>query len=392
MTAWAPKAVLANGTYYWRVNGLNASGQVVATSATFSFTVDSTRPTVVVSPASSMAITSAFTATFSEPVTGVDDTDFSVVIAGTSTMVPGTVTVVSPTVATYTPTSALMPGQTYTVIVASPIQDLNGNLVQPTSVNVRTSLTVQESSVVIREAWAKWSTGSASGGSLQLAQKGSTKLTFKFTGTAVAVVGYRATAGGYASVYLDGVLKTGSASFYSRTNKHKQTIWSASGLAAGNHTLDIVTRGTKPSASSGTWVYVDAFRVDGPATVEDNSAAVTTKFRRVGTTSAYGSAYDLVNHKSATGKAGPALTFQFKGTGVTWYGTKGRTYGKATVYIDGVKKATIDLYKSSTAYRSRIWTSATLSNSVHTLKIVVLGTKQKASKGYDVSFDQFIVK
>lgn len=391
MTAWAPKAVLANGTYYWRVNGLNASGQVVATSARFSFTVDSTRPTVVVTPASGMAITSAFTATFSEPVTSVDGTDFSVVIAGTSTKVPGSVKVVSPTVATFTPTSALMPGQAYTVILASPIQDLNGNLVQPTGVNIRTSLTVQESSVAVTEAWGKWSTRSANGGSMKISRRGSTQLSYTFAGTSIALVGFRGPQGGYASIYLDGVLKA-TGSFYASSNKYKATIWSASGLAAGSHTLRVVPKGTKPRASSSTWVYVDGFRIDGPTTVDDTNAAVRMQFRRVSTTSAYASAYDLTNHKSATGKSGPALTFQFKGTGVTWYGTKGRAYGKAAVYIDGVKKATVDLYRSSTAYKSKIWASATLSNAVHTVRIVALGSKQRASKGYDVSFDQFVLK
>jgi hypothetical protein len=392
MTAWAPKTILANGTYYWRVVALNASSQVVATSATFSFTIDSSRPTVVVTPASGIPITSAFTATFSEDVAGVNGTSFTIVLAGTSTIVPGTVAVVSPKVATFTPASPLMPGMTYTVILSSAITDLNGNLLFPASVNIRTSTTVQESSVAISEAWARWSTSSASGGTIRMSQKVSSKLTYAFSGTSIALVGYKGTAGGYASIYVDGVLKTGSASFYSKTGKHKQTIWSASGLAAGNHTIQVVPRGTKPSASSGTWVYVDAFRIDGPTTVEESSASVTTAFRRISTTSAYGSAYDVIDFRAASGKTGPSLTFQFKGTGITWYGTRARTYGKAAVYIDGVKKATIDLYKSSTAYKSKLWTSATLSNNVHTIKIVALGSKQTASRGYDVSFDQFIIK
>ncbi len=95
---------------------------------------------------------------------------------------------------------------------------------------------------------------------------------------------------------------------------------------------------------------------------------------------------------STTGRSGPSLTFQFKGTGISWYGTKGTTYGKAYVYIDNIKKATIDLYRSGTAYRQRLWTSATLSNGLHTLRILVVGTKQSAAKGYDVSFDYFAIK
>ena len=71
---------------------------------------------------------------------------------------------------------------------------------------------------------------------------------------------------------------------------------------------------------------------------------------------------------------------------------RGPSYGKAYVYIDNVKKATIDLYRSGTAYRQTLWTSATLSNGVHTLRILVVGTKRSAAKGYDVSFDYFAIK
>ncbi|MCL4721931.1 MAG: hypothetical protein KJ041_08285, partial [Gammaproteobacteria bacterium] len=80
------------------------------------------------------------------------------------------------------------------------------------------------------------------------------------------------------------------------------------------------------------------------------------------------------------------------GIGISWLGTKGKTYGKATVYIDGVKKKTIDLYASKTSYKKKLWTSAKLSNKVHTIKVVILGTKRKAAKGYDVSFDSFTIK
>ena len=88
-------------------------------------------------------------------------------------------------------------------------------------------------------------------------------MTYTFSGTAIDVVGYKGTAGGYASVYLDGVLRTSSLSFYASSGHHKQTVWSASGLAAGPHTLQLVVKGTKPSASKGNWVYIDALKVDG---------------------------------------------------------------------------------------------------------------------------------
>jgi hypothetical protein len=44
MTSWAPKTILANGTYYWRVKALNASGTAVATSSVFNFKIGERTP------------------------------------------------------------------------------------------------------------------------------------------------------------------------------------------------------------------------------------------------------------------------------------------------------------------------------------------------------------
>ena len=125
---------------------------------------------------------------------------------------------------------------------------------------------------------------------------------------------------------------------------------------------------------------------------QENDAAVVDRFRRISSSSASGGSYDRTSHVKATGRSGPALTFQFKGTGISWYGTKGPSYGKAYIYIDSVYKGSVDLYYSSTRYKQRIWTSATLTNSAHTLKILVYGTRRSGAKGYDVSFDYFTIK
>jgi hypothetical protein len=392
MSSWAPKTLLGNGTYYWRVKALNASSVAIATSDTFLFTIDSTQPSVTaLSPASAAAITAAFTVTFSEPVTGVSNTTFALTTSGTVGALPGTVSVLSPTSAMFTPADRLVPGQTVTVALSSGITDIVGNSLLPYSANVRASTTVQESSSAVREAWGRWATASASGGAMKISRRAASRLTYTFSGTSIGIVGYRGTQGGYASVYLDGVLQTSSLSFYASANQYRRTLWTKAGLAAGQHTLQVLVRGTKPSASKSTWVYVDAFTVDG-LTVQENAAGVVDTFRRVATSSASGSAYDLADHLSATGRSGAALSFQFRGTGISWYGTKGKTYGKAYVYIDNVKKATIDLYRSGTAYRQKLWTSATLTNGLHTIKIVVAGSKRSAAKGYDVSFDYFAVR
>ncbi len=341
MTSFAPKTLLTNGTYYWRVKALNASGTALATSGTGSFTVDSTRPSVTaLSPASSATITSAFTVTFSEPVINVDDSTFVVTAAGSSTALAGTVSVLSPTSARFTPAALLVPGQTYTVALTSGVTDPVGNPLLPYSVNVRTATIVQQNSPAVRETWGRWTTSSANGGTMKMARTASSKLTFSFTGTGVSLVGYRGPYGGYASVYLDGVAQTSSLSFYSSASQYKRTLWTKTGLADGPHTVMVMARGTKPSAAKDTWVYVDAFVVGG-VTYQESDPGVKDLFRAVSTSSASASSYDVASNVSATGRSGASLTFQFRGTGITWYATKGTASGKASVYIDNVYKGTV---------------------------------------------------
>ena len=79
-----------------------------------------------------------------------------------------------------------------------------------------------------------------------------------FTGTAVQWIGPRATNHGSADVYLDGVKQTTVDTY---GNGSQVVFYSASGLAAGAHTLKIVVTGTKNSSSGGTFVSIDAINV-----------------------------------------------------------------------------------------------------------------------------------
>jgi hypothetical protein len=390
MTALAPKSLLANGTYYWRVKSLNASNTVVATSSAWSFSVDSAAPNVVaLSPSSAAAITTAFTVTFSEAVTGVDARSFTVTPDGTTAALAGVVTVVSPTVAKFTPKAALVPGQTYAVRLSSAVKDRSELSLVPYSANVRTSTAVQENSPAVLESWPRWKTAAASGGALKLSQRAGSTLTYTFTGTSIGLVGYKGNTGGNAAITLDGAAQ-GSVSFYAKTAVGKATVWSKAGLKAGTHVLQVKTLGTKPSASKGAWVYVDGFSVDG-AVVQENGAGVVDRFAHVSTSKASGSGYDVMNFATGSGRSAPTLSFTFRGTAISWLGTTGKTSGKAAVYIDGVKKATIDLYATKTTYKKKLWTSAKLTNKVHTIKVAVLGSKRSAAKGYDVSADSFSI-
>ena len=88
------------------------------------------------------------------------------------------------------------------------------------------------------------------------------RATFTFTGTAVRWIGQRAFAGGIAHVYLDGVQQADVDTFAPIQEEFQAVMFTATGLAAGQHTLAIEVSGNKNPASQNVMVVVDAFDVD----------------------------------------------------------------------------------------------------------------------------------
>lgn len=398
MSALAPKSLLAGGTYYWRVRSLNASKQVIGTSSAWQFSVSGTTtggggeaPRVSgLSPSSNAAVDSSFTVTFSKPVKGVDAKSFTVTASGSATAVAGTITTPTTTTAKFTPKQALIPGQTYSIAVTKAVTDESGVALTAYSKSVRTSTTVQQTSAAVKRAWPTWKTSAADGGSLKLSQRAKSTLTYTFTGTKVDLLGYTANTGGTASISLDGSSK-GTVSFYSKKATAKATIWSSKTLSKGKHVLKVTVLGKKPKGSKGKWVYLDGFKVDGTK-VKETASGVVDGFARVSKSKASGGSYDAMDFVKASKKTGSSLSFGFVGSQITWNATTSKTSGKAVVYIDNVKKATVDLYSKKTTYQKKVWTGEVSGGKQHTIKIVVLGVKRKAAKGYDVSFDMFALK
>jgi bacillopeptidase F len=88
------------------------------------------------------------------------------------------------------------------------------------------------------------------------------------------------------------------------------------------------------------------------------------------------------------------LEVKFKGTGVSWMGPKQPGYGKAEVYLDGVSQGLVDQYASGAGagLYETVWTSPALTDTTHTLKIRVTGTKNAASSGVTIVADYFAVQ
>jgi hypothetical protein len=388
---------LSNGHYTFYVQATDAANNTDPTPAasTFDIGFDVTAPTAVLTTPTTVA-PGTTTATFSEKVTSVVPAD-ATLFTGTTSVAHSLVCRNGSTVSncqtgpvtslSVVPSAALVPGQTYTATLnpagaVSPITDLAGNHLAPTAKTFRASLNEQESSAAARPAWRTVATSAASGGSYVIDHLAGASAAYTFTGTSVSWVTVTGTAEGTAYVYVDNVLKA-SVNNYA-TSTHYGVVRTVSGLSSATHTVKVLVRGVKgSSAATDSLVAVDDFLAGGVKT-ESSSGAVHYIWRSVATSSASGGRYAIDD------LAGASTSFTFKGTAISWYTVTGPAMGKANVYIDGVLKATVDNYSAATAYGVRR-SFGSLSNAVHTMKIVVLGQHRSTSKGNGIAIDRWVI-
>jgi hypothetical protein len=102
----------------------------------------------------------------------------------------------------------------------------------------------------------------------------------------------------------------------------------------------------------------------------------------------YATAISYIGHhaKYATA-AGASATATISGNRVGWLGRKGPTSGTARVYVDGVLKATINMYAATTQIRQLLFTYSWSAIGTHKVKIVVSGTAGHPR----VTLDQILV-
>ncbi len=137
--AWAPKELIADGLWEWRVTAKNAATAALGSSGWRTFKVDGTVPKVISkSPTSTAYRTTNFVAKFSEPVRGVSGSTFRIYRSGSTTPLAAGVTL-SPDrrTATLNPSANLRVGLYYTIRLTSGITDLNGNRLATTSWKVK---------------------------------------------------------------------------------------------------------------------------------------------------------------------------------------------------------------------------------------------------------------
>ncbi|MEU9089417.1 beta-galactosidase [Streptomyces sp. NPDC048428] len=97
---------------------------------------------------------------------------------------------------------------------------------------------------------------------------------------------------------------------------------------------------------------------------------------------------DYKDDETFSSVAGDSVEATFDGPAVRWIGPDSSNHGTADVYVDGVKKATVDSYAASPAFQRVLYEANDLGAGSHTLKIVVTGEKgTAASQGTFVSVD-----
>lgn len=97
---------------------------------------------------------------------------------------------------------------------------------------------------------------------------------------------------------------------------------------------------------------------------------------------------DYKDDETFSSTAGDSVEATFDGPTVRWIGPDSSNHGTADVYIDGVKKATVDSYAASPAFQRVLFEANDLGAGPHTLRIVVTGEKgTAASQGTFVSVD-----
>jgi hypothetical protein len=125
--------------------------------------------------------------------------------------------------------------------------------------------------------------------------------------------------------------------------------------------------------------------VVGQGTYENTSSAVTLN----GTWSTVASSQDSGGSTSSLNTAGSA-ELSFNTSGIQWISRRNAYSGIADVYLDGVKKTSVDLYSSSTKTQQVVYEVSGLSETTHTIKVVRTGNKNASSTSAQIQLDAFV--
>lgn len=395
---------LADGTYYWRIQAIDASDRPLSWSVTRTFTVDTTGPTATITTPSGMPITGNVAVSFSEPVTGVSSSTLRLIAVTSATSTPGTVEVVSSSTARIQPAAPLTTGQSYRLVVSPAVIDQAGNSAVAGTTTVRTSTAVRAGSPALVERWDPDAEALAYAGAYAKSATRNAAETLTLRGPSVAATvklyGARSPMGGWAHIYAGGVYRA-PVSYYAPTVGWGWEAWRGTvpALGAGQtYTLSVVVQGTNAAASRGSYVYVDQWTV-GATNYQEAPTDVADAAHAGGETWSGQVATDAANltrsvrmeaaSVTAVGRQLPTVTAQVAGRTVTVRMCRSPAAGYADILIDGVRITTVSLYQSYTS--CGFGYTAVLAAGEHRVSVGVTGRTPTGSRGSAVAVDMISV-
>ncbi len=139
-------------------------------------------------------------------------------------------------------------------------------------------------------------------------------------------------------------------------------------------------RAVDRAGNVGGWGYGSTFKVRA---VSQSSTSV--RYRGTWANSTSTTWWGGTARSSST--RGSTASFTFTGRSIAWVGLKAANRGKAYVYLNGVLKATVDLYSATTLKQRIVWSASYTSSATRTITIKVLGTSGRPR----VDVDGFLV-
>ncbi|MBE6049627.1 MAG: hypothetical protein E7214_02935 [Clostridium sp.] len=240
--------------------------------------------------------------------------------------------------------------------------------------------------------WANSSNAKHSNSSAKMSIIEGSYVTFKFEGTGFSWIGSTTKDRGIAKVTIDGYTDgpTYDVDTSSSTSGYQQELFSINTLPFGVHTVKIEVTNKKNATSNSIGQVVDCIKIlDATSAVlepgiyeEDNPLFIYT-----GNWTNVDDPKDSASKAKASMNTGASVTFNFYGTGFSWFGPANINRGIAKVTVDGKE------YDADTSfepgYKKELYTLDGLTLGKHTAKIEITDNKNENSNS-NIQYIDFI--
>jgi hypothetical protein len=259
----------------------------------------------------------------------------------------------------------------------------------------QTRIEQNDPAIVYSGNWYTNDGAANTGGHAVLTNTKGARASITFNGTGISWIGVADAYAGLATVYLDGSMQV--VNTFNPISQYQKVLFRAGGLAPGVHTFSIEITHERGPGTDGSWVWVDAFDIEGTAVVGGVTAG-TGRIEQNNPAMVYTGHWYANNSSLLSGGAaalatdtGARASLSFTGSGVSWLTYQDQWSGVARVYIDGELKTTIDNYAAPARAGVAAYSIGGLGAGTHTITIEATGSRNSSSQASWVWVDAFDV-